>query len=152
MKTVLTGRGIVPGVAEGPALVTTQPMGFNFGVDGVTGRVIEHGHELEGRSLKDTVLIFPNGKGSTGGSFVIYQLASTGLGPCAMVNVSCEAIIALGAIMSGIPMVDSLDQNPLEAVRTGDIVRVDGTTGHLEILSRAADSRQQTTGGENAPY
>lgn len=144
MKRILHGRKIVPGTAEGVALVTSQPMGFNFGVDGETGTVIEHGHELEGQCLKDRVLIFPNGKGSTGGSFVIYQIARNGLGPCAMVNVACESIIALGAIMSGIPMVDSLDENPLTAVRTGDLVRVNATEGTLEILSR--DGARETCG------
>ena len=140
MTLVLKGRSIVKGCVQGLALVTSQPMGFNFGVDGETGLVIEHGHELEGQSLKGRVLIFPNGKGSTGGSFVIYQLVKTGNAPVAMVNVSCESIIALGAIMADIPMVDSLDANPVLAVKTGDLVRVNGDDGSLEILERAAGS------------
>lgn len=132
--TILRGRCIVPGIAEGEALVTSQAMGFNFGVDGTTGQVTEHEHELEGQSLKGKVLIFPHGKGSTGGSFIIYQLSYTGNAPVAMVNLKCETIIALGAIMSQIPMLDSLDADPLKLVKTGDYVRVDATRGTLEIL------------------
>ena len=142
MHEILRGRSIVAGVAAGEALVTSQPLGFNFGVDGETGRVIEHGHELEGQCLKDKVLVFPNGKGSTGGSFVIYQIVRAGIGPCAMVNVACESIIALGAIMADIPMLDSLNVNPLEAVKTGDFVRVDGGAGTLEILRRAGEEKE----------
>jgi predicted aconitase with swiveling domain len=140
MSRVLKGRSIVKGIARGPALVTCWPLGFNFGVDGETGLVIEHGHELEGRSLKGKVLIFPNGKGSTGGSFVIYQLSRTGNAPAAMVNISCESIIALGAIMANIPTVDSLNENPVLVVKTGDLVRVDGDGGTLEILECAEGS------------
>lgn len=140
MREILKGRSIVKGSGQGEALVTSQPMGFNFGVDGETGLVIEHGHELEGQNLKGKVLIFPNGKGSTGGSFVIYQLFKTGNAPVGMVNITCESIIALGAIMSNIPMVDSLDKNPIETVKTGDIVRVNGDAGSLEIIERAAGS------------
>jgi predicted aconitase with swiveling domain len=139
MKRILKGRTIVKGSVQGVALVTSQPLGFNFGVDGETGRVIEHGHELEGQCLKDKILIFPNGKGSTGGSFVIYQLAKTGNAPSAMVNITCESIIALGAIMADIPMVDSLEVNPVQTVKTGDLVRVDGDEGSLEILECAAE-------------
>ena len=132
----------MPGIATGEALVTSQSMGFNFGVDGETGYLIEHGHELEGQSLQDKVLIFPSGKGSTGGSFVIYQIVRGGKGPVAMVNVACESIIALGAIMAGIPMIDSLSENPLEIVKTGDLVRIDGATGTLEILRRAREKEK----------
>lgn len=142
MSQILKGRSIVKGCGQGEALVTSQPMGFNFGVDGENGVVIEHGHELEGQCLRGKVLIFPNGKGSTGGSFVIYQLSRTGNAPAAMVNVTCESIIALGAIMSGIPMLDSLEQNPLKTVKTGDIVRVNGDEGTLEIIERAAERAQ----------
>lgn len=142
MSQILKGRSIVNGCGQGEALVTSQPMGFNFGVDGESGIVIEHGHELEGKCLRDKVLIFPNGKGSTGGSFVIYQLSRTGNAPAAMINVTCESIIALGAIMSGIPMLDSLEQNPLETVKTGDLVRVNGDDGTLEIIERASERAQ----------
>lgn len=138
MNELLHGRCIVPGVAEGEALVTSQTMGFNFGVDSERGCVIEHGHELEGQCLKDKVLIFPNGKGSTGGSFVIYSIVRAGNGPCAIINVESEAIIALGAIMAGIPMLDRLDRNPLTAVSSGDRVRVNSREGTLEILARAS--------------
>jgi predicted aconitase with swiveling domain len=144
MKTITGGRTIMPGIATGEALVTSQSMGFNFGVDGETGYVIEHGHELEGQSLQDKVLIFPSGKGSTGGSFVIYQIVRGGKGPVAMVNVACESIIALGAIMAGIPMIDSLSENPLEIVKTGDLVRIDGAAGTLEILRRAEEKEKST--------
>jgi predicted aconitase with swiveling domain len=136
LTKILKGRSISKGCAEGEALVCHQPIGFNFGFNVAEGTVIEHGHELENKSVKGKVLIFPHGKGSTGGSYVIYQLAKAGTGPVAMINVATETIIAVGAIMSRIPVVDSLDQNPLETIRTGDFIRVDADKGIVEVQSK----------------
>jgi len=72
---MLKGRPISRGYAEGEALICHEPIGFNFGMDVETGTILEFNHALQNKSIKDKVLIFPNGKGSTGGSYVVYQLA-----------------------------------------------------------------------------
>ena len=110
-------------------------MGFNFGVDVETGVITEGGHPLEGVSIKDTVLIFPYGKGSTGGSYVVYQLAKEGTGPCAIINEETETIIAVGAIMGGMPVVDKPDKNIFETIHSGDIVEVDADKGIVTVFS-----------------
>lgn len=133
MAITMKGRSISKGYAEGEALVCRQPIGFNFGFDVASGTVVEHGHELLNKSITDKILVFPNGKGSTGGSYVVYQLAKCKTGPKAMINVTTETIIAVGAIMGGIPVVDSLDLNPLENIRTGDYVKIDATKGIVEV-------------------
>ena len=56
--------------------------------------------------------------------------------PVAMINVEAEPIIAVGAAMGNIPMVDRLDKNPLEVIATGDHVRMDGDQGIVEITKR----------------
>ncbi|HID73537.1 MAG TPA: DUF126 domain-containing protein, partial [Thermoplasmata archaeon] len=70
----MKGRSISPGRAEGEAIVSPEPIGFYGGIDAQTGIVIEKGHPLEGLSVTGKVLVFPNGKGSTVGSYVIYGL------------------------------------------------------------------------------
>jgi predicted aconitase with swiveling domain len=102
----IKARIISRGKATGPALITKEPIGFLGGIDPETGDVIEKGHELEGQNVSGKVLIFPNGKGSTVGSYVMLQLAKNGKAPAAIINVSAEPIIAVGAIISKIPMVD----------------------------------------------
>jgi predicted aconitase with swiveling domain len=119
----LTGRVIKAGVVEGIALVSPAPIGFLGGVDPETGIVVEPGHPLEGSSVVDRVLVFPTGKGSTVGSYTLYRMARAGTAPAAIVNAESEAIIAVGAIISDIPMVDRVD---LAQIRTGDRVRVEG--------------------------
>ncbi len=120
---ILRGRCIKAGKAAGVALVSPEPIGFLGGVDAETGVIVEQGHPLEGQCVAGRVLVFPTGKGSTVGSYVLYQLAENGLAPAAMLNAESEPIVAVGAIISAIPMVDQL---PLEAFATGDWVEVDG--------------------------
>lgn len=118
----LTGRIIKSGRSEGLALVSTEPIGFLGGVDPDTGRVVEAGHPLEGELVAGRVLVFPTGKGSTVGSYTLYRMAKAGTAPVAILNADSEPIVAVGAIMAGIPMVDQID---LGQIRTGDWVRVD---------------------------
>lgn len=130
---IINGRTVSRGKATGPALVSCDPISFLGGVDPETGKVIEKGHALYGKNIKDTVLIFPGGKGSTVGSYVLYQLKKNGVAPAAIINVKSEPIVAVGAIISGIPMVDRLEQNPIMAIKNGQQVTVSGTDGTVEL-------------------
>lgn len=131
---IIKGRAISKGIGRGEALVTSQPISFLGGVDPASGKVVERGHELEGESITGKVLVFPHGKGSTVGTYTLYQLAKRGLGPAAIVNRVSEPIVAVGAIISGIPLVDKLEVDPVVALRTGQMVVVDGYRGLVETL------------------
>jgi predicted aconitase with swiveling domain len=120
---VLRGRVIKAGQARGLALVSPEPIGFFGMVDAESGIVVERGHPLEGKSIAGRVLVFPTGKGSTVGSYSLYRLAKAGLAPVAIINAESEPIIAVGAIISNIPMVDQVD---IGQIRTDDPISVDG--------------------------
>ena len=117
----LVGRVIKVGQAEGEALVSPEPIGFFGGVDPETGVVIEPGHPLEGQCVAGRVLVFPTGKGSTVGSYILYRLKKNGVAPAAIINAESEPIVAVGAIISEIPMVDQIDT---EQINSGDVVQV----------------------------
>ena len=119
---VLQGRVIKAGRAEGPALVSPAPIGFLGGVDPDTGVVLEPGHPLQGQSVAGKVLVFPTGKGSTVGSYTILRLGRGGHGPVAIINAESEAIVAVGAIIADIPMVDRID---IGLIHDGDWVVVE---------------------------
>ncbi len=140
MKHAIKCRGISPGRATGEVLLCRQPIGFNFGFDCATGKVIEHNHELENISIKDKILVFPYGKGSTGGSYVIYQLAQMGTGPKAIINLVTETIITCGAIMGRLPVVDRLSEDPFSVLKNGDIVTVDADSQQVIIEEASHDS------------
>ena len=126
----MKGRTISPGKARGEAIVSMEPIGFYGGIDPKTGVVIEKGHELEGKCVKDKVLVFPQGKGSTVGSYVIYGLKKNGVAPVAIVNKETETIVATGVILAGIPCVDEID---IDKIKTGDKLVVDADEATVEI-------------------
>lgn len=127
----ISGRGISRGKAKGKLLVSPAPISFLSGVDPKTGVIVEKGHPLQGTSITGTVLAFPYGKGSTVGSYVLYALSRNGHAPAAIVNTEAEAIIATGAIIGGIPMIDRTSV-PLIKLKEGVSVTVDGDTGTME--------------------
>lgn len=133
--TSLKGRKVVGGKACGQALVSKEPICFLGGVDVKTGRVSEVGHPLENKNIAGRVLVFPIGKGSTGGSYLIFESVENGVGPCAIVNRTAEQVTAIGAIISEIPMVDRVEPDPIEFIHDGDWVEVDADAGTLRILT-----------------
>lgn len=135
MEKILHGRKVVGGKTRGPALVTSEPICFLGGVDVTTGMITEVGHPLKGKSIAGKVLVFPTGKGSTGGSYLIFEAVSNGVGPCAMINRNVEQVTAVGCIISEIPMIDKFDCDPITAIKDGDMVEVDADTGVVKVIS-----------------
>ncbi len=130
----IKGSGVGKGIVRGEALVTREPISFNNGVDPTTGLVIEVGHELKGKSVTGKVLVFPVGKGSTGGSYVLYDLADRGLAPAAIINSRGDTVIVTGCVMGKIPLVHRCDKDPVAAISTGDMVEVEPETGTIRVF------------------
>jgi len=126
----MKGRMISPGTAEGEAIVSPEPIGFYGGIDINTGIVIEKDHPLEGLCVKNKILVFPNGKGSTVGSYVIYGLKKNGVAPAGIINKETETIVATGVILAGIPCVDQID---IDQIKTGDTVLINADSGEITI-------------------
>jgi uncharacterized protein len=126
----IMGRGIAKGVGKGPLLVSPAPLSFLSGVDPASGVIVEKGHPLQGESIAGKVLAFPYGKGSTVGSYVLYALSRNGHAPAAIINSEAEPIIATGAIIGKIPMIDRIEVQ-MNRLRNGVMVVVNGDTGEM---------------------
>jgi predicted aconitase with swiveling domain len=131
---IFKGRKVVGGISRGEALVSRDPVSFYGGIDPDTGIVVEPGHACEGQNISGKVFIFPTGKGSTVGSYVIYRMKKQGTAPAAIVNVVTEAILVTGCVISGIPLVDRLEVDPLKVLRSGMRLCVRGDEGIVEVL------------------
>jgi uncharacterized protein len=129
----LRGRKVVGGYAEGEALVTSDTISGWGGINPMTGTVIETRHELRGQTFKDKILVFPGAKGSSGWSVAFHLTRLTGMAPKALVFNEMTTKIALGAVVMRIPAVTDLDQDPLQIIKTGDWVTVDGDRGIVEV-------------------
>ena len=142
MEALLQGRGLIAGIGEGEALVTSSFFGFSHGVIPTTGEISDQRHEWRGLNMKGKVLVFPFGKSSSSGGLWILETVRCGNGPAAIINIEVEPIIGIGCLLSGliynnaIILVDRMNKNPCEVIKTGDYVRVNGGNGIVEILKR----------------
>jgi predicted aconitase with swiveling domain len=138
LAVTLRGRCVVPGVAEGEALVTRHRISGWGGVDPRTGTIVETQHELRGQCFTNKVLVFPGAKGSSGWSAQFHVARAMGTGPAAWLFNEMTTKIALGAVVSHAPAMTGFDHDPLEIIRTGDWVRVDADAGIVTITRRVA--------------
>ena len=125
-------RTISKGKVTGELIVSSQPLSFLGGVNPDTGEVIDPNHELKGKFINDKILFIPGGKGSTVGSYVIFQMKKNNVAPSAIICLNAEPIISTGAIMSNIPMVDSPES--IDGLVNGINVVVDSEKGEIRLL------------------
>lgn len=136
MEIILKGRTVVKGKAKGEALVTDKPISFIGGIDVQTGEFIEHNHPLFLKNIAGKILVYPTGKGSTGGSYALYEAVYNGVGPAAIINKRIEQVTAVGSVLAEIPVVDQVKPDPVRCIKTGDYVEVDATEGIVKVIRR----------------
>jgi uncharacterized protein len=134
MTTILLrGRTVVPGTVEGEALVSHEPISGWGGIDPAAGTIIELRHELFGVRFTGKVLVFPSAKGSSGWSGFFQTTRLNGTAPIGMIIARISAKSALGAVVTRVPAVTDLDQDPCAVIATGDWVRLDADKGTVEV-------------------
>lgn len=134
---VLKGRKVVAGRAEGEALVTSETISGWGGINERTGTVIERRHEMRGVSFAGKILVFPGAKGSSGWSAYFHMTRLNGVQPQAMIFTRMTTKIALGAVVTRVPAITELDQDPLTVIETGDWVVVDADAGTVTVTKKA---------------
>ncbi|PXY19523.1 aconitase X swivel domain-containing protein [Prauserella muralis] len=137
MTLVLRGRTVVPGVVEGEALVSHETISGWGGIDPAKGTIIERRHELYGVCFTGKILVFPGAKGSSGWSGFFQTTRLLGTAPLGMIYTVTTTKAALGAVVTRVPTVTDLDQDPVEVIKTGDWVRIDADGGVVEVKERS---------------
>jgi predicted aconitase with swiveling domain len=133
LRVSLKCHKIVGGCGEGEALVSHEPVCFYL-TDPKTGVVREKDHELFGKSISSRVLVFPSGKASSVVQIDgLFKLVQNGLAPTAMIVKDVETVLVVTAFIAQVPLVDRLERDPLEAIRTGDFVKVDADKGTVTV-------------------
>ena len=135
----LHGRTVVPGYAEGEALVSPEPISGWGGIDPAAGRIIESRHVLNGQTFSGRILVFPSAKGSSGWAGFFQSTRLLGTAPLAMLITRISTKSALGAVVTRVPALTDFDADPCLLIRTGDWVRVDATHGLVTVLTRGDD-------------
>lgn len=124
-------KGILPGKAQGRALVMRDPISFQGEID-EEGTIVVRGHPHAGESVAGKVLIYPEAKGSSGGCMMLRLLARRGKKPAAIVNTrNLDPNLVEGAILADVPMVCFPNEDLYGILSSGDLVEVDGEAGVL---------------------
>jgi len=124
------------GKAEGKAVVYNGPFAFLGDLDPVTGSICMPRHTLEGVTVVNTIFVFTTGKGSSGCDFAAWNAKKNGKAPAAIICLESEPVLSGAVIASEIPAVDRPDANVVEIIKTGDYVKVDATSGLIEVLGK----------------
>ena len=120
----MTLKTIVKGKAKGIILKSYNPINFLGAVDKKTGVIRDENHDLFNKSVKDTILVFPHGVGSSVGAYTIYSLKSNNSAPRAMICQKADLIVASGCALANIPLV-IVTKEEFESLENGKEINID---------------------------
>ena len=101
---------LVSGKVQGIVLKSNDPINFLGTVDKKTGIVSDKNHDLFGTSIKDVILVFPSGVGSSVGAYTIYSIKSNKAAPLAMICKKADLTVATGCALANIPLITIPDE------------------------------------------
>ncbi len=117
-------KTIVKGKAKGTIMKSNNPINFLGVVDKKTGLIRDESHDLFQKSVKDTILVFPHGIGSSVGAYTIYSLKSNNSAPLAMVCQKADLITASGCALANIPLV-IISKEEFDSLENGKDFEID---------------------------
>ena len=135
MKKTFSCRQIAAGKVRGEVLTCTDQILF-YHTDPKTGVVTEVGHALEGVSVKDKILVFPGGKGSSVVMDGLYKLELNGAAPLGFIVREPDTVLVSTAIIMEIPMVDRVEDEFYNAVKTGDQIEINADEETITLIEQ----------------
>ena len=103
-------KTLVSGKVCGIVLKSNNPINFLGTVDKKTGIITDKNHDLFDKSIRDTILVFPSGVGSSVGAYTIYSIKSNNTAPLAMICQKADLTVATGCALSNIPLITISDE------------------------------------------
>ncbi len=126
----MTQKVIVKGKARGIIMKCVNPINFLVAVEKKTGVILDKSHELYQKSIKNSILVFPHGVGSSVGAYTIYSLKSNNSAPSAMVCLKADLTVASGCALANIPFV-LVNQEEFDSLHQGNEVTLDTESGKI---------------------
>ena len=120
---------LVSGKVEGTVLKSKDAINFLGTVDKKTGIISDKNHDLYDKSIKDTILVFPSGVGSSVGAYTIYSIKSNGTAPLAMICQKADLTVATGCALANIPLVILSDEE-FSSINNGMKLSLDTDSTH----------------------
>ena len=120
---------LVSGKVEGTVLKSKDAINFLGTVDKKTGIISDKNHDLYKKSIKDIILVFPSGVGSSVGAYTIYSIKSNGTAPLAMICQKADLTVATGCALANIPLVILSDEE-FSSINNGMRLSLDTDSSH----------------------
>ena len=115
---------IVQGKAQRTVLKNSKPINFLGAVDKQTGVIRDKKYDIFEKSIKDSILVFPHGVGSSVGAFTIYSLKSHDSAPVAMICQKADLTVASGCALANIPMI-VVSTEEFDSIQNGKEITLD---------------------------
>jgi len=126
----MTLKTIVKGKAKGVIMKSKNPINFLVAVDKKTGIIRNETHDLFQKSIRDVVLVFPHGIGSSVGAYTIYSLKTNNSAPLAMICQKADLTVASGCALANIPFVIA-SQDEYDSLQDGEEITLDTDSASL---------------------
>ena len=120
---------LVSGKVKGTVLKSKDAINFLGTVDKKTGIISDKNHDLYEKSIKDTILVFPSGVGSSVGAYTIYSIKSNGTAPLAMICQKADLTVATGCALANIPLI-ILPDKEFSSINDGMKLSLDTDSNH----------------------
>ena len=121
---------LVSGKIKGIVLKSEDPINFLGTVDKKTGVISDENHDLYQKSIKDTVLVFPSGVGSSVGAYTIYSIKSNESAPVAMICKKADLTVATGCALANIPLI-TIDDEEFSSIKNQMEISFDTDSNHI---------------------
>jgi predicted aconitase with swiveling domain len=125
--------GIGP-VVTGEALVADDNFSARYDLDRIKGVFSRPGHALARQSYKDKVLVLNTAKGGVASAWMLHEMKSRGIAPKAILFNRTNTILAQGAALAEMAMVDRFEDGDVtQLITTGDTVTVYPAEGRVVV-------------------
>ncbi len=115
---------LVSGKVQGIVLKSKDSINFLGTVDKKTGIISDKNHDLFEKSIKNCILVFPSGVGSSVGAYTIYSIKSNNSAPLAMICKKADLTVATGCALANIPLIIISDEE-FSSIQSGMNISLD---------------------------
>ena len=132
-RITIAGHKGIGDKVTGIALVGNDNFSARYDLDRISGVFSRPTHALYGENYVDRVLVLNTAKGGVATSWMLREMKSRGMAPAALLLNTSNPIMAQGAALAGLTLMDRFEDDVTERIRTGDRVTVDPKEGLITV-------------------
>jgi hypothetical protein len=126
-----------PGIGaavRGTAMVARDGFSARYDLDRVRGVFARPGHALLGRPYVGKVLVLDHAKGGVATAWMLHEMRARGMAPAALLLNFANPVLAQGAALAGLALLDRFETDITAAIADGAEVEIDPPNGTVRVL------------------